>query len=61
MNRILDKLTSGRWLLSVLMGWAFLYMVVTQTIGAEAALPVILLVVNWYFERRDRKNDKDTK
>jgi len=60
MNRLLDKLTSGRFILSLLMGWAFLYMVITQTIGAEAALPVILLVCNWYFDRKDRAKPETT-
>lgn len=60
MNRLLDKLTSGRYILSLLMGWSFLYMVVTQIIGAEAALPVILLVCNWYFDRKDRVKPDST-
>ena len=56
-NKVLDKVLGGRFILTVLCGYAFLYGVRTKYISAESALLVIVLVFEWYFKREDRKKE----
>ena len=54
----LAKLLSGRWILTVCAGFAFVWLVVNGTIDAKDAMVVILLVANWYFTRERQEPPK---
>lgn len=54
MQKVLEKLTSGRWLLTACVGIGWLYLVVTGGVETKDALMAFLLVANWYFKREDR-------
>ena len=57
MSRVLEKLTSGRWLLTACVGCGWFYLVVTGGVDQKDALAAFLLVANWYFNRNDRKEE----
>lgn len=54
---IKDKLFSGRWILTVISGGAFLYMVMNKTMPPEAASAIISMVFVSYFNRKQVENE----
>jgi len=62
----MNKLLSGRWILTVMSGVAFLYMVWSGKMSAEAAASIISMVFVSYFNRKMVENgtsvsDNDSK
>ena len=58
MNDILKKLLSGRLLLTIVCGIAFLYCVITKTLTSEAITGILMMVFTAYFNRNDRSNNE---
>jgi len=55
----MKKLMSGRWILTVLTGIAFLYVVIEKTIPSEAAVGIMVMVFQGYFSKRRPREDQD--
>lgn len=53
-DRVMEKLTSGRWLLTAGVGAGWLWLVVSGGVDNKDAMAAFLLVANWYFNREDR-------
>lgn len=53
-GRLLDKVTSGRFLLTVICGLTFAYLAATGKFEAAAVAAIISAVFRDYFDRRDR-------
>jgi hypothetical protein len=59
-NRIISKVTSGRLILTVIVGITFAVMAVTEKIGEDKVIEVTLLVMYGYFTKnREIVNDKE--
>lgn len=54
MKGVLEKVVSGRFLLTVICGLTFAYLSCTGKLDAAASSAIILMVVKSYFERQDR-------
>jgi len=57
-QRMLDKILSGRWILTVICGLAFLYCVLTKQLAEATITAILLAVFNSYFDKKDRNNTK---
>ena len=55
MNAIIDKVTSGRFLLTVICGITFAYLACSKMLPSEAVMGVLVLVFQAYFNRQDRE------
>lgn len=55
---MLQKLLSGRYLLTVITAVAFLYLVFKGTIDAKDAMMIVTMVFTLYFSRNDRNTTK---
>lgn len=55
-QKILDKLLSGRWILTVICGFAFLYAVLAKQMAEATITAILLAVFNSYFDKKDRNN-----
>jgi len=53
-NKIIDKLLSGRFWLTIMAGLAFMYSVYAKILPSEAVASIITMVFVSYFERQDR-------
>ncbi len=53
-EKIVGKLLSGRWILTVIGGIAFLYCVFTKQLEAATITAILLSIFNSYFDRKDR-------
>jgi hypothetical protein len=49
-----DKLTSGRFWLTIISGFVFAYAVYAKIINAEATAAILTLVFMAYFQKNDR-------
>jgi hypothetical protein len=58
MREIIAKLTSGRFILTVICGLTFAYLACKKILPNEATMGVIILVFEAYFHRSDRTNEK---
>lgn len=56
-DKIIEKILSGRYLLTVLSGAAFIYLTVTKQIDTAQAMTIIAMVFTLYFSRNDRKGE----
>ena len=54
-DKIIEKLTSGRYYLTVICGIAFLYAVWKRVLPPEATASIITAVFMSYFQRQDRE------
>ena len=52
--KLVEKMTSGRFILTVITGVVFGYMAVTGKITGEASAAIIATVFTAYFNRNDR-------
>ena len=57
---MINKLLSGRYILTLISGIVFLILSVNQVIEAKDVVMIIMVVVSSYFTK-DRSNDKDNK
>lgn len=55
---IAEKLTSGRWILTVIIGLTFAYVSIRGRIPSEAVIGVIVMVIRDYFSRQDRPKEE---
>ena len=53
-KRIIDKILSGRFILTVLCGIAFVWCVITRQLAEATITAILLAVFNSYFDRKDR-------
>ncbi len=60
MSKILDKVFSGRFILTVICGLTFIYVSITKLIPADAVISILTMVFVSYFNRNDRANEKQT-
>ena len=58
-QRLIDKFTSGRWILTIIGGVAFLYCVITKQIEAATITAILMAIFTSYFNRHDRSNGTD--
>ena len=54
----MKKLISGRFLLTIISGIVFAYVVCTKTLPAEATASILTMVFVSYFQRPDRKKEE---
>lgn len=59
MNRLVEKFTSGQWILTVVVGFTYAYCAVKSIITPETIASVSAMVFALYF-RRDRKSNGTT-
>jgi len=59
MNKVWAKLLSGRFILTIIGGIAFLYCVITKQIEAATITAILMAIFTSYFNRTDRKNGAD--
>ena len=52
---MIDKLTSGRLILTVICGLVFAYVSVTKIVPPDAVISILTMVFISYFQRADRK------
>ena len=55
-KRILDKVLSARFILAIIGGVAFLYMVISKSIEAAAMTTILYKIFDDYFKRQDRRS-----
>jgi len=53
----MNKLLSGRWLLTVIGGMVFAYAVLNDVLPAEATTAILTAIFMSYFQRTDRKGE----
>jgi len=51
---MIDKLTSGRFILTIMAGFVFVYLSVTKVLPQDKVMEVVLVVIYAYFNRNDR-------
>ena len=54
---ILNKILSGRFILTVIIGGTFAYVSVRGIVPSEAVIGVIVMVIRDYFSRQDRPKE----
>ena len=54
---ILNKILSGRFILTVIIGATFAYVSIRGRIPSEAVIGVIVMVIRDYFSRQDRPKE----
>jgi len=59
-KRILDKCLSGRFLLTLIAGIAFLYCVTHKIMESAAIAAIVVSVFDSYFSRKDRYTNGDS-
>ena len=55
-KHILGKITSGRWILTVIGGGVFCYATYKGILEKQAITAILTMVFTLYFQRADRKN-----
>lgn len=55
----MDKILSGRWLLTVICGLVFAYCAVSKILPVDATISIITMVFVSYFSRNDRKSESE--
>lgn len=56
-QQILDKATSGRFIMVVLFSLTMCKAFLDGSISSDAFLPVMILIAEWYFKRSDRTGE----
>ena len=57
-EHIFNKISSGRWILTVIGGGVFAYVAITGMLPKEATASILTAIFMSYFQRSDRSNDK---
>ena len=55
----LDKVFSGRWILTVICGLVFAFCAVKKIIPPDATISIVSMVFISYFQRQDRKEGQN--
>ena len=53
--KIIDKLLSGRFVMVLLFSTTVCIGFLKKLISADAILPIMILIAEWYFNRNDRE------
>ena len=61
MNPIIDKMLSGRWILTVLIGVTLCVLAVKGTVSPDKFVEISIIIVYGYFTRTDRSGGPDDK
>jgi hypothetical protein len=61
MKEVLDKILSGRFILTVICGVVFAYASFKKIIPPDAVIAILTTVFVSYFQRNDRKPEEETK
>jgi len=56
-QHIIDKFSSGRWILTVICGIVFAYVAIQKIIPVDATISILTMVFVSYFNRNDRRQD----
>ena len=56
--KCLDKLLSGRWILTVICGLIFAYGAINKIIPPDAVVSIVSMVFISYFNRHDRQTEE---
>lgn len=54
LDKVLGKVLSGRWILTLIVGLVFAYAVYVKLLDAAATATIIIIVIKDYFSRPDR-------
>ena len=57
----MDKILSGRWILTVTCAAVFAYVSIMKVIPADAVIAILSTVFVSYFQRHDRTSEKEVK
>jgi len=57
LNEFLNKVTSGRWLMTVAFTLTSCYLAIKNIFPVEAFVGLVTLIANEYFKRSDRKDE----
>lgn len=57
MNRVVQKLTSGQWILTIAGAWTFAWMACHEQLPAEAVTALLGMIFTSYF-KRERNNEQ---
>lgn len=55
LKKVINKIFSARYLMTVCLTFSFCYGFIFGMIQSEIFVPVVLIVIRWYFERSDRE------
>lgn len=58
MERLIRKLTSARFLMSIILTIVLSYMAITETISGEQFVPLVTMVIAFYFTK-DKSMQKE--
>jgi len=59
-EKVLSKILSGRFILTIIVGIVFLYCAVTNKIEEAAVTAILSMIFQSYFNRHDREKDNGT-
>ncbi len=54
MKYLVEKISSGRFIFTIVTAFVFAYCAIHGTIGTDKVMEVVLLVIYAYFNRQDR-------
>lgn len=54
-----SKLTSGRWILTVVTALVFAFLAISGQAEAQDVMTIVVMVFTLYFTRSDRKGDEN--
>ena len=57
-ERLVVKASSARWFLTVLCGWTFAYLACTGRLEPKDAVPILVMVITYYFSRSNGEGPK---
>lgn len=61
MNRLIEKLGSGRFIFTVISAFVFLIGSFRELIPSDKVVEIIMLIIIFYFNRTDRKTNGEEK
>lgn len=56
-QEIIQKLFSARWLVTVALAFTFCYMAIIGKVSSEVFVPILIIVLNYYFLRRRNEDN----
>lgn len=59
MSKLLEKILSGRFILTVVSAGVFAYLSITKVLPVDKVTEILLIVIYAYFNRQDRKQDPE--